>query len=89
MVNAFDFRGALNPNADDAFEDDEVEQLESSLIDSVIGMVLKLNDATFRPFFAQLVDQASSSPKSNQSRSITFFKFLEAFNEKFKVSFAH
>ncbi|PSN74287.1 U3 small nucleolar RNA-associated protein 10 [Corynespora cassiicola Philippines] len=84
LVNAFDFRGALNPNANDAFEDDEVEQLESSLIDSVIGMVLKLNDATFRPFFAQLVDQASSSPKSNQSRSITFFKFLEAFNEKFK-----
>jgi U3 small nucleolar RNA-associated protein 10 len=38
-------------------DDEEIKQLEGTLTDSVIAMVLKLSDATFRPFFVQLVDQ--------------------------------
>jgi U3 small nucleolar RNA-associated protein 10 len=65
-------------------DDEEIEQLESTLIDSVIAMVLKLSDATFRPFFVQLVDK--EGPLSTKpERAITFYKFLAAFFDKFKV----
>lgn len=65
-------------------EDQEIEQIETALIEAVISMTLKLNDATFRPFFAQLVEQqAALVPDSQQS--ITFYNFLAAFFDKFKV----
>lgn len=66
------------------FEEDEVEQLDTTLIESVIAMVLKLNDATFRPFFAQLVDQQAPIGNNPQC-AITFYTFLAAFFDKFKV----
>jgi hypothetical protein len=70
---------------EEEFDAEEVEQLESTLIDSVVAMVLKLNDATFRPFFAQLVEQEGPSGAS-PAGAITFYKFLAAFFDKFKVS---
>jgi U3 small nucleolar RNA-associated protein 10 len=83
LLEIFDLRSAID-SQHEAFDDDELEKLEDTLIESVLGMTLKLNDATFRPFFVQLVDLASSSPKLEVSRSITFCKFLAAFFEKFK-----
>jgi U3 small nucleolar RNA-associated protein 10 len=65
-------------------DDEEIEQLEGTLTDSVIAMVLKLSDATFRPFFVQLVDQ-EGPVSSKPERAITFYKFLAAFFDKFKV----
>ncbi|CAN9090704.1 unnamed protein product [Alternaria alternata] len=64
-------------------DDEEIEQLEGTLTDSVIAMVLKLSDATFRPFFVQLVDQ-EGPVSSKPERAITFYKFLAAFFDKFK-----
>ena len=66
-----------NVAANDDYDDDEVEQLEDTLVEAVIAMTLKLNDQTFRPFFSQLVDQSASS-------STTFYKFAAAFFDKFK-----
>jgi len=65
-------------------DEEEVEQLENTLIESVIAMVLKLSDATFRPFFVQLIDQ-EGPVSTDLQRSITFYKFLAAFFDKFKV----
>jgi U3 small nucleolar RNA-associated protein 10 len=65
-------------------DNEEIGQLEDILIESVIAMVLKLSDATFRPFFIQLVDQEGPLPQK-VSRAITFYKFLAAFFDKFKV----
>ncbi|CAI6336762.1 unnamed protein product [Periconia digitata] len=76
FLEAFKLRDAVSEKSDD-FDDDEVEQMEESLVQAVISMTLKLNDATFRPFFAQLVESFASN-------SLTFYKFLGAFFDRFK-----
>jgi U3 small nucleolar RNA-associated protein 10 len=77
LIEVFDIRHAIasREDKDVGFDNDEIEQLESIFIDSVIAMTLKLNDTTFRPFFVQITDLA---------RSITFCKFLAAFFDRFK-----
>ncbi|KAF2650637.1 U3 small nucleolar RNA-associated protein 10 [Lophiostoma macrostomum CBS 122681] len=85
LLEAFDIRSAVAASTgEETIDEDEIEQLESILIEAVISMTLKLNDTTFRPFFAQLVDQTSSSSRQDASRSITYYKFLAAFFERFK-----
>ncbi|PVH97736.1 U3 small nucleolar RNA-associated protein 10 [Periconia macrospinosa] len=76
FLEAFKLREAVS-GKNEEFDEDDVEQLEDSLVEAVVSMTLKLNDATFRPFFAQLVETSASG-------SITFYKFLGAFFEKFK-----
>lgn len=83
LLDIFGLRSAITSSGEEDFDDDEVGQLEGTLIEAVIAMTLKLSDATFRPFFVQLVDKASS--KLDISRSITFYKFLAVFFDKFKV----
>lgn len=82
LLDVFNIRQAIIAAEDDAaaLDEDETEHLEMSLIDSVIAMTLKLNDTTFRPFFIQLVDFASTS----NERSVTLCKFLAAFFDRFK-----
>lgn len=75
LLDIFKLRDDVADNED--FQDEEVEQLEDTLVETVIAMTFKLNDQVFRPFFAQLVDQAASS-------STTFYKFAAAFFGKFK-----
>ncbi|KAJ4288529.1 snoRNA-binding rRNA-processing protein utp10 [Kalmusia sp. IMI 367209] len=76
LMDLFKLRNEIADNDD--YDEEEVEQLENALVEAVIAMTLKLNDQTFRPFFAQLVDQGASS-------SITFYKFAAAFFDKFKA----
>jgi U3 small nucleolar RNA-associated protein 10 len=76
LLEVFNLRDAVATSSV-KFDDDEIEQLEGTLVEAILGMTLKLNDATFRPFFAQLVDLAAAS-------SVTFYRFLAAFFEKFK-----
>jgi U3 small nucleolar RNA-associated protein 10 len=76
LLDMFKLRDNVADNKD--YEEEEIEHLEDILVETVVAMTLKLNDQTFRPFFAQLVDQAASS-------SITFYKFAAAFFDKFKV----
>ncbi|KAF2120311.1 hypothetical protein BDV96DRAFT_485905 [Lophiotrema nucula] len=81
LLDTFNLRSAIASREEEEYDDEEVTSLENSLIEAVVAMILKLNDATFRPFFAQLVDQ---TPVSDTARSITFNKFLAAFFDKFK-----
>lgn len=85
LLDAFELRHAIESRKEDVIEEEEVDELENSLIESVISMTLKLNDTTFRPFFVQLVDFANSKEEKDLQRSITFFKFLAAFFDRFKV----
>jgi U3 small nucleolar RNA-associated protein 10 len=80
LLQTFTLRDTISAEDIDA---DEMEQLEDTLIESVIAMVLKLSDATFRPFFVQLVDQEGPLP-AKPTRAITFYKFLATFFDKFK-----
>lgn len=84
ILSTFNLRNAIDSQNDADFDDEEVEQLENTLVESVVAMVLKLNDATFRPFFVQLVDQ-EGPVSSKPERAITFYRFLASFFDKFKV----
>ncbi|KAF1844438.1 U3 small nucleolar RNA-associated protein 10 [Cucurbitaria berberidis CBS 394.84] len=83
LLQTFHLREAIESQDEQDFDDDEVEQLDSIFVESVLAMVLKLNDATFRPFFVQLVEQEGPLAARPQ-RAITFYKFLAAFFDKFK-----
>lgn len=84
FLQTFRLRETLQSETQEEVDEEETEQLEGMLIESVIAMVLKLSDATFRPFFVQLVDQEGPLP-TKLERAITFYKFLAAFFDKFKV----
>jgi U3 small nucleolar RNA-associated protein 10 len=67
----------------------EAENLEIMAIDIALAAVLKINDATFRPFFIQLVEWASwkstGTSRSSMSKAITLFQFLKALLAHLKV----
>ncbi|KAF2274764.1 uncharacterized protein EI97DRAFT_434991 [Westerdykella ornata] len=87
LSEMFDLRKAIrDAEAEESIDEDEIEALETSLVNSVIAMTLKLNDTTFRPFFVQLVDSASSSSDeaADLERSVTLCKFLAVFFDKLK-----
>ncbi|ORY13399.1 hypothetical protein BCR34DRAFT_613402 [Clohesyomyces aquaticus] len=89
LLKTFDLRQSiiLEDEASTS-ENGAIESLEDLLVEAVISMTLKLNDATFRPFFAQLVDWAEPSTSKNMARcvvrSATFYRFLAAFFDRFK-----
>ncbi|RMZ68626.1 hypothetical protein GMOD_00008352 [Pyrenophora seminiperda CCB06] len=83
LLQMFRLRETIQSENNKEIDGEEVEQLENILIESVIAMVLKLSDATFRPFFVQLVDQ-EGPVQADLQRSITFYKLLTAFFDKFK-----
>ncbi|EHK98056.1 putative U3 small nucleolar RNA-associated protein 10 [Glarea lozoyensis 74030] len=62
------------------FESEVVTELEDELNDVAIKMIHKLNDATFRPIFAGLVEWASSSlPKKDTSGRVLRLQSLYGF----------
>jgi U3 small nucleolar RNA-associated protein 10 len=83
LLQVFKLRQTIDSQEEQEFDDEEIEQLEGTLVDSALTMVLKLNDATFRPFFVQLVDQEGPM-SATPDYAITFYKFLAAFFDKFK-----
>ncbi|KAF2845238.1 hypothetical protein T440DRAFT_502600 [Plenodomus tracheiphilus IPT5] len=83
LLQIFRLREVADSQVEQHFEEEEIEQLDNTLVESVVAMVLKLNDATFRPFFVQLVDQEGPQTAKPQ-RAITFYKFLAAFFDNFK-----
>jgi U3 small nucleolar RNA-associated protein 10 len=82
LLQLFKLRQAMSQESQE-FDEEEMEQLDSTLNESALAMVLKLNDATFRPFFIQLVDQEGAISKKPEY-AIPFYKFLAAFFDKFK-----
>lgn len=91
FLELFNMRRAVASSEGDATFDEEIEQLETTLIDCVLDMTMKLNDALFKPFFIQLVDSCSTTAdgEDDTERSITLCNFLGAFFAKFKVSLLH
>ncbi|KAL6703979.1 snoRNA-binding rRNA-processing protein utp10 [Coniothyrium glycines] len=83
LLQAFCLRSEVASQSAAEFDDEEIAQLESTLVEAIIAVVLKINDATFRPFFAQLVERQASYASIPQ-RAITFYTFLGAFFDKFK-----
>lgn len=92
LLAVLDLRRTLtDDNAKHHFVQKQLESLEGSIISVVIAVVLKINDATFRPFFSQLLEWSSTAlPKRDtngkMSRSITVFNLISALSERLKVS---
>ncbi|KAK8201397.1 snoRNA-binding rRNA-processing protein utp10 [Zalaria obscura] len=88
LLKTFDFGRLLASN--DAVENVElIGALEARKNDIVLEAVLRLNDATFRPFFIRLIEWATSGlPKKDVSgrthRSVSLFSFLSRFFEQLK-----
>lgn len=63
-------------------------QLESSVNEKVLKMIYKLNDATFRPVFVQLLEWSSTGLKGDSvglsSRRYSVYGFLQSFFENLK-----
>ncbi|KAI7491361.1 hypothetical protein KC351_g116 [Hortaea werneckii] len=82
LLKAFDLR-RTHPDEEDS---DEVFDLVDKI---ALDVVMKLNDATFRPFFIRLVEWATSGlPKSDYSgrvnRAISLYSFANSLFEQLK-----
>lgn len=93
ILQAFDFRRVQQADGlHEQYTDTQVEQIEQRVTEAVIAMILKLNDASFRPLFVQLVEwTVKKLPKTDTDgrtlRAISFYRFLCAFFERLKVRF--
>ncbi|KAF2396020.1 hypothetical protein EJ06DRAFT_500915 [Trichodelitschia bisporula] len=67
---------------------EEVDAMEARYNDVALAVVLKLNDATFRPLFVRVVEWASALPKKDRNgralRSVALFKLLTTLFERLK-----
>ncbi|KAI8096220.1 uncharacterized protein BX664DRAFT_290957 [Halteromyces radiatus] len=78
---AFDMR-RLHPDMDST----DIDELESSIIDSFLGLVMKLNETLFKPLFLKIVDWATVE-QPDENRSLFFYKLLDSLLEKLKSIF--
>jgi len=90
LFEAFDLRRKLPPSVGDGDDsDDDEESTPYELVTSAtMETVLKLNDATFRPFFTKLITWAGSLPKKEvegtRYRYISVYSFALALFDQLK-----
>ena len=71
LLKAFDLRGTFADEAHTDVETDRLQQLLDNVNRIALDVVLKLNDATFRPMFGRLVEWAVNGlPKRDASGTI-------------------
>lgn len=71
------------------YSEAQIQLHERATIDAFIALLLKVNDATFRPFFVRLVEWTSGLSKQDDEgkmlRQIALFNFLAVFSDRLKV----
>ena len=91
FLKAFDLRRIqCSPRKEDSYDDSEIDQVEHTINEVVIKMIYKLNDSTFRPLFANILEWANNSAtkKDRQGklyRQITWYTFLHHFFDTLQV----
>lgn len=88
-MNAFDLRRQWTTAADGGFTASAILEIEAEVNDCAIKMIYKLNDSTFRPMFANLVEWAASSlPKKDRVGQIlrlqSMYSFMAVFFDNLK-----
>ena len=83
MLKTFDLRRSLDESTEEDEEDDKAPIVYAQTCQTAMDMVLKLNDATFRPFFIKLIAWAADElPKSDAEgrtkRGIALYEFAYA-----------
>lgn len=92
FLKVFDLRRIqLSPPTEDSYDADDLDELEDLVNQSVIAMIYKLNDATFRPLFLRMLDWTMTPiPKNDNKasihRQVTWYTFLLKFFDTLKVS---
>ncbi|KAB8437422.1 hypothetical protein FH972_025100 [Carpinus fangiana] len=85
FMSSLDFRRTCNTSFDEA----QALSIEKGLLGTLLALVMKINDAIFRPFFIQLFEWSSALPKSDVEgkalRSATFFNFLSTLSDRLKA----
>ena len=77
----FDLRRIqCSPRTEDSYEDNELEEVETIVNNTLIAMVYKLNDAVFRPIFTRFSDWANGAGSnlnegSKLHRRVTWWTF--------------
>ncbi|RDW65776.1 snoRNA-binding rRNA-processing protein UTP10 [Aspergillus mulundensis] len=83
LFRVFDLRREQAQSPKSAFDTSDLEEMEDLVNDVTIKMIYKLNDTTFRPIFARLVDWATGLPKKDTqgalARLTTLYRFLQVF----------
>ena len=92
FLEAFDLRRIQSsPRASSRYNDGELDESEARISNAAIATILKLNDATFRPFLGRATRWAYASftpddQKGSCYRQITLYTFLHALFDSLKVS---
>ena len=89
LVNVFDQRRLVVAEEDESRTTAaQLEEIEAMVNDCALKMIYKLNDATFRPVFGQLVEWPTSLPKKDAPgrtvRQISLYGFLFTFFQSLK-----
>ncbi|CCG24737.1 hypothetical protein CORT_0G00470 [Candida orthopsilosis Co 90-125] len=88
LVQSFEFREYSN-SEDEKFDHNTIGRIESSFHSCAISFVMKLNDKSFRPLFANLVRWATTGEGSTSeidftSRLLSFYRFFNKLQEQLK-----
>lgn len=87
LIKSFEFR---NEYGESKFNDNTIHSIESSFHQCAIVYVMKLNDKSFRPLFANLVRWAAtgegsiSTSNTEITRLTAFFKFFNKLQDRLK-----
>ncbi len=87
LMNALDLRRVRNT---ESYDVEDVEGIETIIIDVAIKIIYKMNDSTFRPLFIKLLEWATSSlgkkdKKGRLLRLTSLYQFLQKFFDTLKV----
>ncbi|KAF2085551.1 hypothetical protein K490DRAFT_75160 [Saccharata proteae CBS 121410] len=88
FLKAFDLRRTCKGQSAQEYDAAAIDELEQQINDAALVMIMKLNDASFRPFFVHVIEWVSSLPKKDATgralRATSLFVFLETFFGKLK-----
>lgn len=84
------YRWTIKTSHESLYRESEISKIDEHLVNVLMKLVLRLNDATFRPFFSQLVELGYlSKDGEGLEKSIlcatSLYSFLEALFEELKV----
>ncbi|ORY59070.1 U3 small nucleolar RNA-associated protein 10 [Pseudomassariella vexata] len=87
---AFDLRREQCTKSNESFTPGHLSRIEDTTNAVALRMIFKLNDASFRPIFSQLMDWAVALPESDSTgrnlRLLSVFNFLIAFFDSLKAA---
>lgn len=92
FLNALEFREQIGKSEDMEVDDDfgvvlsDIKSVEESASKTMVALIFKLNEDTFRPFYYRLYDWAARNPQ-HKHRNITFYRLSATIADSLKSLF--